>query len=116
MIKNLDCNYKLDDKFYVVVYLGDSADEELFHIRGIGDEKFLKKQLSTPPTEAELVGNDRDEEYDEENELEIICGEDIWGCLPENNFDYLVKIYHSDRKYYVFKNDDQGNFPICNQF
>lgn len=98
------------DKFYVLVYIGDSADEEMFHIRGIGDKEFLKKQLSKPPTEKELVDEEglyyKGEMWDEE----IICGEDIMYRLPKEDFDYIVEIYHKYRTYYCFKNDEREKF------
>jgi len=90
-------------KYFVVIYIGISADEEFFIVRGVGGEEFLQLQLKTPPTEEELrfveFQDEDDENYEGPNmEIKTVCGEDIPYICPEGV--YIIEIYHQKGKFY----------------
>lgn len=90
-----------DSRYYVLVYVGESADESMFHRRGVGNWDFVQEQFKKPPTPEQLKFMEDEEEKDNPSPFdELICGEDIYYCLPER-FDCIVEIYPGKKAYYI---------------
>lgn len=108
----------MNKKYLVLVYLGDSADEEMFHVRGIGDKNFVLSQITKSPSDEEFSLFDEDNEMGyEENEHEIIpkdeslvCGEDIPFIDEWDKSDYVVEIYHKDQNIRCFSTNEEKEF------
>jgi len=96
-----------DKKFWILSYLGDSADEEMFKSVGIGDLNRLKTEFNNPPAKNELYDDDDDDEI----KCDAICGEDIMFCLPEGEeFDFIAEIYHKDKYVFIYSKDDDNTY------